>query len=111
MTHTWDQCDHDPTSWASAAHDQRPTISLRHMSMSGGGFADRPTGRTFHDIEEANTALIELAVANDHAFGGVSIEPDPLSLVTGAYHVVMHWGLVSDRYHLDTISYALPGEL
>ena len=110
MTNHWDQHDHDPISHVTVVAD-RPTISLRHMSMSGGGFADRATGRKFHDIEQANMALIELALANDHAFGGVSIEPDSLSPVPGALHVVIHWGLVSDRYHLDTISYALPGEL
>lgn len=111
MTTTWDQHDHDPISHVSVIAE-RPTIRLRHMSMSsGGGFVDRPTDRTFRNIEEANMALIELALDNDHAFGGVTIEADPLSLVPGARQVLIHWGLVSDRYHLDTISYALPGEL
>ena len=62
------------------------------MSMSGGGFADRATGRKFHDIEDANMALIELALANDHAIGGVSIEPDPLSPVPALCTLVIHWG-------------------
>ncbi|KMO69835.1 hypothetical protein [Mycolicibacterium chlorophenolicum] len=109
MPTPWDHIDHDPTSITA---EQRPTIRMRHMSMScGGGFADRPTGRAFRSVDDANMALIELAMNNDHAMGGVLLEPDPLSLVTGAYHVIIHWGATSDRYHLDTIDYALPGEL
>ncbi|GAB4989918.1 hypothetical protein MAHJHV58_39610 [Mycobacterium avium subsp. hominissuis] len=112
MTTTWDHIDHDPTSIASIAAEPRPTIRMRHMSMScGGGFADRPAGRTFRCIDDANMALIELALANAHAMGAVIIEPDPLSPVSGAYHVIIHWGTTSDRYHLDTIDHALPGEL
>jgi hypothetical protein len=110
MTTTWDHHDHDPTSHVSVLAE-RPTISMRHMIISSGGFADRATDRKFHDLGRANLALIELALASDHAVGGVSVEPDPLSLVAGALHVVIHWGLVTERYHLDTISYALPGEL
>ncbi|WP_396932608.1 hypothetical protein [Mycolicibacterium sp.] len=86
---------------------QRPTIRMRHTSMTcGGGFADRPTDTTFRDIDEANKAIIDLAKDNDHAMGGVILEPDPLSPVAGAFHVVIHWGATSDRYHLDTIDYA-----
>jgi len=86
---------------------QRPTIRMRHMSMTGGGgFADRPTATTFPDIDEANKAIIALAKEHDHAVGGVILEPDPLSPVAGAFHVVIHWGATSDRYHLDTIDYA-----
>ena len=107
----WGPVDHDPISIASNAADQRPTIRMRHMSMSCGGFADRSTARTFHSVEDANMAIVELAGTNAHAIGGVNLEPDPSSLVPGAFHVVIHWGATSERYHLDLIDYALPGEL
>lgn len=111
MTTNWDHIDHDPTSLASIAVEQRPTVRLRHMSMSGGGFTDRPTGRTFHRVDDANTALVELAMNNDHAFGGVVIQPDPTSPLDAALHVVIHWGLVSERYHLDTITYTTSAQV
>jgi hypothetical protein len=79
------------TTTYTAAGIQRPTIRMRHMSMTcGGGFADRPTDRTFANVEDANQALIALAMANDHAVGGVIVEPDPFSLVTRAFHTVIH---------------------
>ncbi|MFL0243542.1 hypothetical protein [Mycobacterium sp. SMC-17] len=101
MTTSWEQIDHDPTSIAS-----RPRIRMRHMSMSGGCFHDSPTATTFHTIDDANAAITQIAEDNAHALGGVVHETDPLSLVPGAMHVVIHWGLVSDRYHLDAIDYA-----
>ncbi len=83
---------------------QRTTIRMRHMSMTcGGGFADRATETAFSDVDDANKTLIAMAKENDHAVGGVILEPDPLSPVAGAFHVVIHWGATSDRYHLDTI--------
>ena len=41
MTNHWDQHDHDPISHVTVVAD-RPTISLRHMSMSGGGSPTAP---------------------------------------------------------------------
>jgi hypothetical protein len=112
MTTTWDHVDHDPTSVASIASETRPTIQMRHMAMHGGGFEDRAVaGRKFHNIADANAAVINYAEENNYAMGGVIVETDALSLVPGAVHAVIHWGLVSDRYYLDTIDYALPGEL
>lgn len=110
MTTTWDRIDHDPISIASGAAEQRPTIRMRHMSMSGGGVTDSATARTFHTVAEANKAITALAIDNDHAVFGVILEPDPSSLVDDALHVIIHWGFVSDRYHLDTIDNAAPGE-
>jgi hypothetical protein len=110
MSNHWDHHDHDPTSFASVALEQRPTISLRHMSMSSGAFTDNATGDKFRSVDDANIALLELAVNSGHAFGGIMIESDPTSDVKRALHVVIHWGLTSHRYHLDTITYALPGE-
>ncbi|WP_124711626.1 hypothetical protein [Mycolicibacterium nivoides] len=91
-------------STTAAISVQRPTIRMRHMSMTcGGGFADRPTETTFSDVDGANNVLIALSKENDHAMGGVILEPDLFSPVTGAFHVVIYWGATSDRYHLDTI--------
>lgn len=91
---------------------QRRTIRMRHMSMTcDGGFADRSTDRTFDNVEDANQALIALAKDNDHAMGGVILEPDPLSLITRALHTIIHWGATSDRYHLDTIDDTTPAQL
>ncbi len=109
MHTTWDQIDHDPSSIASAAAE-RPTVRMRHMSMTAGGWHDSPTDQTYVTVHAANTAIAQLAQDNDHAMGGVVHEPDPNSLVNGAMHVIIHWGLVSDRYHLDLIEYARPQE-
>ncbi|MFV8176667.1 hypothetical protein [Mycolicibacterium peregrinum] len=89
----------------AAINVARPTIRMRHMSMTcGGGFADRSTETTFSDVDDANNAIIALAKENDHAVGGVILEPDLLSPVAGAFHVVIYWGATSDRYHLDAIA-------
>jgi len=105
MTTTWNHLDHDPSSHASRAAE-RTTIELRVTIYHSAGGADHATGQAFSNVEAANRALIDLATANDHAVGGVILEPDPSSTVTGAYHVIIHWGTSSDRYHLDTASCA-----
>lgn len=84
----------------------RPTIDLRHMTISSNGFHDTSTGRTFRNVEEANQAIHALAIAHNHA-GDIVIEPDTNSPIDRALSVAIHFGLVTELYHLDTVDHAL----
>lgn len=86
----------------------RPAIDLRRMTMSSSGFRDTSTGRTFHDVEDANKAIHTLAIANSHA-GDIVLERDTNSPIDHALSVAIHWGLVTELYHLQPVDHALPG--
>lgn len=85
---------------------QRPTIDLRHMTMHTGASRDTSTGRKFHNVDDANKAIRDIAVANRHAFDGVVIERDTNSPIDRALIVVIYWGLSTEIYHLHTVDHA-----
>lgn len=85
---------------------QLPTIDLRHMTMHSGASRDTSTGRQFHNVDDANKALRDIAVAHSHAFDGVVVERDTNSPIDRALIVAIYWGLSTEIYHLHTVDHA-----
>ncbi|MEE6140523.1 hypothetical protein SKC41_29950 [Mycobacterium sp. 050128] len=90
---------HHNCSSAISTPNGAPCLEIRELKIWANGTRERPTGLRFHTVDEANTALLAIAVAHDA--NRPTCRPDLASVIPGAYIVAVYWAMHTAVYRLD----------
>mgnify|MGYP005811660001 CR=1 FL=1 len=90
---------HHDHSLATNTPNDEPSLEIRELKMWANGTREGPTGLRFHTVEDANTALLVIATAHDA--NQPTCQPDPASVIPGAYIVAVYWAMHTAVYRLD----------